>query len=460
MENNPQKQILNDFSMIQPIQFIAGDPGPAAWNALLPTQHFYPELEGAQTADVLIIGAGFAGLTAARRLAVQAPELNVVVLEARHLAEGPAGRNSGFMVDLPHDLSSEDYAGQAEADKLQIRQNRLAIQFARETAEEFGYVGEAFAPSGKFNAAATQKGAQHNGEYAKHLASIGETSERLDAKAMREMTGTDFFIDGLYTPGAAMVQPALYIRELGRAVATQATIYENSAVTHLQRLGDGWLAKTSRGSVTAPKVILAVNGMAEKFGYFTGRLMHIFTYASMTRALSESEVKRLGGQPKWGATPADPMGTTVRRINGLNGDRLLVRNTFRLDQSMASPQEKLGRVYGAHDRSYTRRFPMLAGVEMQYRWGGRLCLSWNNVHGLSELEPGLIAACCQLGIGVTKGSLLGLAAADMIAGKLSPALEPLKAQQTDLRRLPPKPLANLGANAYMRWKEHRADAEL
>ena len=50
-----------------PIEFIAGDPGPAAWNSLLPPQVFYPQLEGAEQADVLIIGAGFAGLTAARR---------------------------------------------------------------------------------------------------------------------------------------------------------------------------------------------------------------------------------------------------------------------------------------------------------------------------------------------------------------------------------------------------------
>ena len=255
-----------------------------------------------------------------------------------------------------------------------------------------------------------------------------------------------------------MIQPALYIRELGRAVATGAQIYENSAVIHLDRAGDGWLARTAKGSIAADKVILAVNGMAEKFGYFTGRLMHIFTYASMTRALTADEVKRLGGVPKWGATPADPMGTTVRRISGVNGDRLVVRNTFRLDQSMASPQDKLQRIYRAHDASYAKRFSILPNVGMEYRWGGRLCLSWNNVHGLSELQPGLIAACCQLGIGVTKGSL-------RVGGRRSnhrksiAGLEPLKAKQTDLRRLPPRPIANLGANAYMRWKERQAGAE-
>ena len=441
------------------IPFIAGDPGPAAWNAILPPAPTYPALEGDQACDVLIIGAGFAGLTAARRLAVQASELKVVVLEARALAEGPAGRNSGFMVDLPHDLSSADYAGQAQADRLQITQNRVAINFAHETAQEFGYVGEAFDPSGKLNGAATEKGAQHNAEYGAHLTAIGEASERYDAKAMRDLTGTDFYLDGLYTPGAVMLQPALYIRELGRAVATHARIFENSAVTSLDQVGQRWLAKTAGGSIVADRVILAVNGMAEKFGFYQGRLMHIFTYGSMTRELSEDEVKRLGGHPKWGCTPADPMGTTVRRISGVNGNRLVVRNTFRLDQSMESRQEQLGGVYRDHDRSYAARFPMLSDVKMDYRWGGRLCLSWNNIQGLSELAPGLIGACCQLGIGVTKGTLLGLAAADQVAGKVMPELANLWVDQTDLRRLPPKPLANLGANAFLRWKEFRAGKE-
>lgn len=445
--------------MTKPIQFIAGDPGPAAWNAILPKRTAYPSLGGQFSADVLIIGGGFAGLTAARRLAVQDPRARVVVLEARELAEGPAGRNSGFMVDLPHDLSSEDYAGQIEADRKQITQNRLAINFAHETAEEFGYVGEAFDPNGKINGASSAKGVQHNAEYAEHLSGMGEASERLDAQAMRELTGTEFYLDGLYTPGAVMLQPALYIRELGKAVASRAHIFENSPVTGLKREGEVWQATTADGSVSADKVILAVNGMAEKFGYFKGRLMHVFTYGSMTRKLTETEIKTLGGKPKWGCTPADPMGTTVRRVSGINGDRLIVRNTFRLDQSMDSKEAKLKGVYRGHDKSYSERFPMLKDVDMEYRWGGRLCLSWNNVQGFTEPEPGLVLACCQLGIGVTKGTLLGLAAADRVAGKETPELAELYAHESDLRRLPPGPIAALGANSYLRWKERKAGAE-
>ena len=84
---------------------------PAAWSEILGGYAKPQLLDGASSADVVIIGAGFAGLSAARRLKQLDKTLKVVVLDALRLGEGSAGRNSGFMIDLPHDLSSRDYAG-------------------------------------------------------------------------------------------------------------------------------------------------------------------------------------------------------------------------------------------------------------------------------------------------------------------------------------------------------------
>ncbi|MEL7346301.1 MAG: FAD-dependent oxidoreductase, partial [Pseudomonadota bacterium] len=82
------------------------DVGVCGWNALLPPPLAPRVLEDDTTADWLVIGAGWAGLAAARRLSQLVGHDRIVVLEAGRLGEGPAGRNSGFMIDLPHKLQS------------------------------------------------------------------------------------------------------------------------------------------------------------------------------------------------------------------------------------------------------------------------------------------------------------------------------------------------------------------
>jgi len=178
----------------------------------------------------------------------------------------------------------------------------------------------------------------------------------------------------------------------------------------------------------------------------------------MTRALTADEVKRLGGEPRWGVLPADPMGTTVRRISGTGGDRIVVRNRFTYDPGMEVSDVRIRAVGHDHDASFAARFPMLAGVEMEYRWGGRLCLSWNGVPAFGEIEDGLYSACCQNGLGTSKGTLAGMLAAELAAQGNSPLVAKMLAFAPP-RRLPPEPFAWLGANAHIRWEEWKAGAE-
>ncbi len=436
------------------------DTGPAGWNALLPPADEPEPLETAVMADWIIIGAGFAGLAAAQRLRQIGPGERIIVLDAVRVGEGPAGRNSGFMIDLPHDLSSDNYGGSLDADRLQIAVNRSAIDFALSTASSFGMPAESIARSGKINAAATDKGLKHNADYARHLAALGEDYELLDAAAMRERTGSDYYLGGLYTPNAAMLQPAMFVRGVAEGLKLNGvSIHENTPVLDLTRDGGAWTATTPKGQVTAPKVILAVNGHAESFGFFRRRLAHVFTYASMTRELSLDEVRRLGGLPTWGATPADPMGTTVRRVSGAGGDRIVVRNRFTYDASMEISEMRIARIAGEHDRSFRARFPELKDVPMEYRWGGRLCLSLNNAPAFGEIEEGLFAACCQNGLGTAKGTFAGVAAADLAAGRNSTFTQMQLSAGTP-SKLPPEPFAWLGATAQIRWKELRAGREL
>lgn len=436
------------------------DPGPAAWNALLPQQLPPNPVDGHLTADWLVIGAGFAGLAAARRLSLTQPGDRIAVLDAVRVGEGPAGRNSGFMIDLPHNLASDNYGGAVEADRAQIKANRTAIEFAIAAAADYGLPKEAIVRSGKINAAASARGLKHNADFARHLAALGEDHEHYDARTMQEITGTAYYEGGLFTPHSAMIQPAAFVRGVAAGLASnRVAIQEASPVIALQSVGDTWRATTPTGSVTAPRVILAVNGHAESFGYFAGRLAHVFTYASMTRALTKDEVTRLGGHRTWGVTPADPLGTTVRRISGQGGDRIVVRNRFNYRRRMEAANNWEQGITAEHDRAFEVRFPMLSGVAMEYRWGGRLCISMNDAPAFGELDTGLFAACCQNGLGTAKGTFSGIAAADLACGRETEFTK-FQAAQPSPRKLPPEPIAAIGATAKIRFGEWAAGREM
>ncbi|WP_421856479.1 NAD(P)/FAD-dependent oxidoreductase [Oricola sp.] len=435
------------------------DPGVTGWNAILPPPAPARRLEENIAADWLVVGGGFAGLSAARRLAQQCEGDRIVLVEAGRIGEGPAGRNSGFMVDLPHNLASENYAGAAELDRLQTELNRAAIDFAGDAAAEYGMPEEAFQRSGKVNGAAAQGGLDANKSYARHLSELGEAHEMLDATDMKRLTGSDFYLGGLFTPGTAVIHPAMYVRGFAEGLARQADVFEDTPVTAMQRAGGDWLVETPKGTITAPRVILGVNGHAESFGYYKRRLVHIHLYASMTRALTGDEASKLGGEPRWGVTPAEPVGSTVRRISGVGGTRIVVRNRISYTPDLADSEARVAAMGRTQDASFAARFPALAGIEMEYRWGGRLCLSLNEVPAFGEVEEGVFSACCQNGLGTARGTAAGMLAADLACGSDNPHLGWMLAHEQP-KRLPPEPIARIGATATFMWREWRAGREV
>lgn len=436
------------------------DTGPSGWLALTERQLPVRVLDGDHSADWLIIGAGFAGLSAARRLTQLRPGDSIAVLDARKVAEGPAGRNSGFMIDLPHNLTSGEYApGEASQAKQEIAHNRFAIAFAAAAADELGMSKETFDACGKLNAAATSRGERLNADFAQSLGRMGEPFEQLDAKAMQELTGTTYYTSGLHTPGACIIQPASYMQALHASLLPAVDVFEDSPVVGMRREGRVWVARTPKGAVRAPKAILAVNGHIEDFGHFGGKLMHVFTYASMTSAL-KSGMPGFGrtGAPAWGLLPADPMGATVRKVTSGGGERIVIRTRFTYDPGMKVSEARVAKVAADQRRSFDARFPHLDGLPFEFSWAGRLCLSLNHVPAFGEIEEDLFSACCENGLGTVKSTMAGVLAAELATGAPSPVLDEVLAQAPP-RRLPPAPLAYVGINAFMKWQELRAGRE-
>jgi glycine/D-amino acid oxidase-like deaminating enzyme len=436
------------------------DTGVSGWEAISSRVAPVQLLDGNVTADWLIIGAGFAGLSAARRLSQLRPEDSIVVVDAHEVAKGPAGRNSGFMIDVPHSLSSGEYSVAGEsATALEIEQNRFAIKFAALAAEEYGMSAQTFDPSGKINAAASERGLKLNAKYAASLGGIGERFELFDAAQMREITGTNYYHGGLYTPGAVMIQPAQYIRDLAQGLLKKITLYERSPIVELSRVGSGWVAKSARGSVNAPKVVLAVNGHVEDFGHFQGRLLHVFTYASMTAAYQHSSFGREAtGHPCWALLPADPMGATVRKITTEEGARIVIRTKFTYDPSIKVTPERVAAVAKEQRISLDARFPELKGTPIEFSWAGRLCLSRNSSAAFGEVEQNLYSACCENGLGTVKSTLAGVMAAELATGTRSAFLERF-CQAPGPSKLPPRILTQLGVSSVINWQAFRAGRE-
>ncbi|KUM25044.1 hypothetical protein AU467_27900 [Mesorhizobium loti] len=423
------------------------------WYGLLPPPPPAQVLRGRHTADWVIVGAGFAGLAAARRLSQLVPGDRIVLIDAQRVGWGAAGRNSGFMIDLPHELGGENYGGAREHDRKRIRMNRAAIEFSGSAADEYG-LQRFFVRAGKFHGAATDHGLAVLRAFENHLTGLAEPFERLDGPQMKTITGTDFFIGGTFTPGTVMAQPAGFVRGVAEGLSTRVQIFEKSAVTSMQT-GKLHTVKTAEGEITAPRLILTVNGHLESFGFFKKRLLHVFTYASMTRPLSKSEQAALGGEPHWGLIPADPMGSTIRRI----GDRIVVRNTFTYNPDMSTSERQISQIGAAHDRSFRARFPMLGEMPMEFRWGGHLCLSLNSAPAFGEVEERVFVAGCCNGLGTVQGTLYGMLAADLAVGSNEQMVAEAQNEPAPAR-LYPEPLMTIGAPLKLWAMQRRAGREL
>ena len=410
------------------------DPGPAGWHDILDPAPLYPEAEGELSTDWLVIGGGFAGLSAVKRLLELRGGDQIMLLEAGRIGTGPAGRNSGFMIDLPHELGADGYAASQEVDKKQITLNRHAQDFALQAADEYEMPAEAVQKIGRVNGAVNARGQHHNDEYAAHLAGLGESFTRLSADEMAEMTGSDYYRSGLFMPGAVLLQPALYIRALAQGVARQASqpiqLFERSPALQFEKQADSWLVKTPKATIKAKTIFMAVNGHAESFGFYQNRLMHVFTYASMSAPLDNEQQKRLGGLDNWGIDPK--MEVSDARVAAYGRDQ---------------------------DKAFYARFPQLSDVKMAYRWSGRLCLSRNSVPAFGALDDNLYSACCQNGLGTAKGTLSGIGAVELALRSNSPIVQDLLSYDQPVK-LPPKPLASIGANLVLKWREFKAGREI
>ncbi|MFM0418885.1 NAD(P)/FAD-dependent oxidoreductase [Paraburkholderia aromaticivorans] len=429
--------------------------GVNGWWESLPPASPAVKVNGAQAFDWVVIGGGITGLCAARRLAELAPDASIALVEADRIGRGTAGRNSGFFVDLPHDVSSESYSHSVEADKADVRLQRHGINYVRAAVTAHGIDCD-WRDEGKYHASVNKRGTAALEHFAQGLDRIGEPYTWLDEAAIGAVTGTSFYRRGMLTPGCSTVQPAALMRGLAAALPANVRVFELSAVQTLEQGPRGRVLKFANGTLTAKQVVLCTNSYAATFGKDANGLLPVYTFASMTRVMNAGEVAALGGQRAWSLIPADPVGSTVRR---LITDRICVRNHFAFRPDVSVSASDLARAKAMHQRSFDRRFPMLKGVEFEYTWGGALCLSANNGALFGRRDDGVFEALGCNGLGLSRGSAAGKLIAEYALGQSNDLVAQMLVHPRP-RPLPSRPIANIAVSAAIWFKEISAGAEL
>ena len=424
------------------------------WSAILPDRRPNPAPSGEVTADWLVLGAGYAGLAAARRLAENCPDQSIALVDAGEAGENASGRNSGFAIDLPHNVGSS--LDELDGSHRFMRLARYAISSLEDLVKAHSIECD-WSRDGKYHAAVSPRGVKEVLDpFASELQALGEPFEWVEGSQLAEKLGTNHFTAALYTPGGALMNPAALTRGLADNLPDNVTLYENSPVVEAD-FGNGVQFKTPGGSLRAPKLIMAANGFSEQFGFYPGKFLHMSAQGSLSRQLTLTEREAYGVEEPWGLTPANAfVGITMRYTND---HRILIRHGINYcPGQFVSESERLA-ARARHKKLFDARFPMLADVEMEHTWSGIVCLSQNNAPAFGQISSNIWSAVCQNAVGVTKGTFGGMLAADMATGRDNPLIDDALSLG-EPSRLPPRPFLDIGVRARFAWelwsKRHEA----
>eukprot|EP00903_Cladosiphon_okamuranus_P005212 g5210.t1 len=428
--------------------------GQCGWYEILNNASSFPRLQCDVFVDTVVVGGGFVGCAALRRLAENNPDELFLLVEALKIGQGASGRNSGFVIDQPHkrDLESPDN----DHKRKLVNLNRAAIDYLEAQVEQYD-IDCQWSRAGKYQAAVGTRGENFLSHYEELLKGFGEDYKKFSRSELKEVFGTDYYSSAIYTPGGTLMQPAALMRGLADNMPENARIAEQTPVTRITRSPEGFVLETEEARIRCKKIILGTNIFSAELGFMKDRILPVMTFASMTSPLSDDQMKCYGGQLDWGITPADHGGTTLRMTQDR---RLIVRNSYRYAHDYNTPSNLLPDTHDRHRNALLARYPDLSDLKFEYTWGGASSLSGNFETYFGEIEPGIFLACCDQSVGAARGTISGMMLADMACGRKTQQLSDMIAVSGSPSRLPPKPLLRIGVPMRMAMARFASRSEV
>lgn len=417
---------------------------PCGWQFMLPPRAPSPLLEGHHEVDLVIIGAGYTGVAAARTFHDLAPDRKILLLEADRVGEGSPGRNSGFMLEiaLASDATSNQLARMSTLNAL----SRQAMAELKSQVDAHG-IDCQLQRCGTYRAARGGAGQRALTRYQDFLIAAGLSHRVLDQNALRDELGSDYYIRGIHSPDCSLVQPAALIRGLVDALPEPVRRHEMTPVTSVERDSGRWRVTTQTGAVVRTRqVMLANNAFSRALGADRSRLTAIYTYAALTPPLS-AEMAAIASAP-WGLLPTHRLGCTLRTTEDR---RVMIRAQYSYERERNNEAVATGL-----KKSLVARYPALSDITFEHVWGGTTGLTHNGSPLWGEVDNGLFVSAGCNGGGIIKGSLLGNALARQALNQPTIDVAGLLGQAS---WMPPGPIRRLAFEAIRTLEQRKGREE-
>ena len=384
------------------------------WAATAPPGPECPPLTSNGAADVVVVGAGYTGLSTALHLARAGRR--VVVLDAGEPGWGCSGRNGGQVNPGGAKVLPEDVVASLGPDRgerfLEFGDRSCDLVF--ELIERYRIECEALRP-GYVQGGYGPRGRRFNREWARQWAARGSEVRFLEREEIADLLGTRRYGSGMHDARGGSVQPLAYARGLARAAMEEgAVIHGASEATGIVRDGAGWSVRTGRASLECEFVVLATNG-------YTGDLWPGLRQSLVPVASFVTATAPLGHNVLPTVLPGRHAVSETARI--------IVY--YRLDDRGRFIIGGRGRWFNVTDRgdvSHVRAaalhlFPQLEGTQWEYEWAGWPAITRDHLPKLFALDQGVYAGLGYNGRGVASATMMGQQLANVVLAEAEPLVE-------------------------------------
>ncbi len=402
----------------------------------------------------LIIGAGYTGLSAARKLGQLYPNQKILLVDAQLAGEGASSRNSGYLVDT---TLNDGFTSNKELENYKKKTDiyKLGIEVVKKFIKEY-QVDCDWNECGKYFASSKIEDKNILENFSNTLCKLGFEHVLLFNNDLKKRLGTNFYNIALNTKGGILLHPGKLVRAMIDILPENVDLYEYTLLLDWKKINGLINCNFKNGSIKSKKIIFATNGFLKSLGIKTSYNFPMTLTASMTRPLSDDEFKLIGEPKEWGVLPVRPMGATIRMTKDR---RILIRNTAEVHNPSQMSKFNLEKRSIKQKIGIKKRFPQLPDNIIQSTWSGIVSRTRNSSQIFEKLDENIFIAGCYNGSGIGVGTLFGEQIAIKASNETSKEIKIIEAIKKPTW-LPPNPLLNFGVKSRLIYERIRASSEI